>query len=59
MSPQDIAQIISSVGFPIVSACGLFWYMIKEGRENREVVDNNTLVLTKILEHIKDEENKK
>lgn len=56
MDPGAIAQIISSVGFPIVAAGGLFWYMVSENRASREVVENNTKALVQILEHVKKEE---
>lgn len=53
MDPGTITQIISSVGFPIVAAGGLFWYMVTENKETRKVVENNTQVLLRILEHVK------
>ena len=58
MDPGTITQIISSVGFPIVAAGGLFWYMVTENRETRKVVENNTQALTKVLEHVKKEDDK-
>lgn len=58
MDPSQIAQIISTVGFPIVAAGGLFWYLVKENRETRAVVENNTIMVQKVLEHIKEEERK-
>lgn len=56
MDPSTITQVISSVGFPIVAACGLFWYMVTENKASREVIDNNTKALVQILEHVKKEE---
>ena len=56
MDPSTITQIISSVGFPIVAAGGLFWYMVTENKETRKVVENNTQVLMRILEHVKKED---
>lgn len=56
MDPGTITQIISSVGFPIVAAGGLFWYMVTENKETRKVVENNTQMLARILEHITKED---
>ncbi len=56
MDVTVIAQLIGSVGFPIVAAGGLFWYMVVENRETRKVVDNNTTALIKVLEHVKKED---
>lgn len=53
MDANTIAALISSVGFPIVSAGALFWYMVTEERKTREVIENNTHVIFKILEHIR------
>lgn len=56
---DSIVQIISAVGFPIVAAGAMFWYMVTESKDTRKVVENNTLALTKVLEHITSEEEKK
>ena len=67
---MNLVELISTVGFPIVCAAALFWYvvkhqndmqetMVKEGKENREVIAANTLVLTQILEHMRDGDNNK
>ena len=56
---DSIVQIISAVGFPIVAAGAMFWYMVTEAKDTRKVVENNTLALTKVLEHISSEEEKK
>lgn len=58
MSPQDIVQIISTVGFPIVVAGALFWYIVKESGETRKVLSENTKVIAQLLEHFKKEDNK-
>ena len=49
---QTVGQLIGTYGFPIVAYGALFWYIVKENRENRKVIENNTLILTKILERI-------
>lgn len=51
-----IVQAISTVGFPIVMTGALFWYMVKENRETREVIQNNTTMLNRILEHMVSDE---
>lgn len=56
MDANQIIQLIGSLGFPIVACGAMFWYMVKEMKELREVVSNNTLALTRILEHLSDEE---
>lgn len=51
-----VVQVISQLGFPIAVACAFFWYMVKEQRELRAVIDNNSNILLRILEHMKSEE---
>lgn len=57
---DQIGQIISSYGFPIVACGALFWYIVKEQRETRVVLDqlksiiqSNTETQKLILEFIK------
>ena len=54
MSPQDIVQIITTVGFPIVAAGAMFWYIVKEMGEMRKVVAEHTKVIAQLLEHFKE-----
>lgn len=56
MDVQAIMTAISTLGFPIVTAAALFWYMVKEARQTREVVQNNTIMLNRILEHMVEDE---
>lgn len=49
---QEVAQLISSVGFPIAAFLLLFWYTKTEAKETREAINQNTLVLTKLAEEI-------
>ena len=53
---DDLVQIISTLGFPIATAVALFWYMVTEQKELRSVIDNNSNILLRILEHLKEEE---
>lgn len=50
---NTVGQLISIYGFPIVASGALFWFIIKENREMRTIIDRNTSVLLRILEHIK------
>ena len=52
MDAQTILTAISTVGFPIATSIALFWYMVEENRQTREVVQNNTAMLNRILEHM-------
>lgn len=53
---ENAVQLISQLGFPIATAVALFWYMVKENRELRKAIDNNTTMMTRILEHLTSEE---
>lgn len=63
MNPElvdQIGQIIGSYGFPIVACGALFWYIVKEQRETRAVLDqlksiiqSNTETQRMILEFVK------
>lgn len=39
MDAATIGQLIGSYGFPIVACGALFWYIVKEQRETRAVLD--------------------
>lgn len=60
MTAENIIQLISSVGFPVVMCGALFWYVIKQQDTHREetkslsdTIDNNTKVLTELTTLIK------
>lgn len=60
MDIAQVGQLIGSYGFPIVACGALFWYIVKEQRETRRVLDelksiiqNNTDTQKLILEFIK------
>lgn len=42
MNAQEIIQLISSVGFPIVCCLGMWWYVKKQTDNYREDVDHLT-----------------
>lgn len=59
MNVEVIGQLISSLGFPIVAACGLFWFINKQDtRHNSEMgelrksLENNTSVLNSLKDLI-------
>lgn len=56
---NDMISLISNVGFPIAAAVAMGWYVTKKDKEHKSeidrlsnVVENNTLILNKIYEHI-------
>ena len=56
---NTIGQFIGTYGFHIVMCGLLFWYMVKEQRETRQVIDGNTKILVRLLEHFHIEEGEK
>lgn len=57
MDISQIGTLIGTLGFPIVACIGIFWYMMKQDerhsegiKELREVVEKNTLALTKLCD---------
>lgn len=60
MDIQTIGQLVASLGFPIVAAAALFWYMNKqresheaETKAMRDSLNENTKVLSELKELIK------
>ena len=60
MDANNIIQIISSLGFPIVMCGALFWYMVKQRESHKEETDHlkdtiseNTKVLAELTALIK------
>lgn len=59
MEVQTIAQLISTLGFPIVCTCALFWLNIKQDERHRievqqltEAITNNTTILNLIKDRL-------
>ena len=46
-----IGQFIGAYGFPIVMCGLLFWYMVTEQKETRKVIEGNTKISVRLLEH--------
>ena len=54
-----ILQAISTVGFPIVVACAMFWKMNKQDEDHKsemlkvtEAINNNTIALQKLIDKL-------
>ena len=58
MDVNVVMQAIGSLGFPIVVSGALFWYMVVTQKATTEALNNNTVVMNKILEHITSTEEK-
>lgn len=61
MDVASIGQLIGSYGFPIVACGALFWYIVKEQRETRAVLDelkqiiqDNTSVTKQFFDLVKE-----
>ena len=61
MDMQNVATLIGSLGFPIVACIMLFWYINKrddihkeEINKLSEAVNNNTLVMQKLLDRLEE-----
>lgn len=50
MDANMIVQLVGSLGFPIVSAGALFWYIVKQQDKMTEAINNNTQALNKLCE---------
>lgn len=56
---QTILTAISTVGFPIVVACAMFWKMNKQDEDHKaemgkvtEAINNNTIALQKLIDKL-------
>ena len=61
MDYQTLAQLIGTLGFPIVMCGLLFWYMVKqneahatEAKETREAISKLELAITKLCDKLDD-----
>ena len=62
----SITQVISSLGFPIAVCLICFWYINKREEQNKaeidklsEAVNNNTLVMQKLVDRLGDDAGEK
>ena len=51
MAFEDIFNLLSNAAFPIVAFILLFWLVKDELREIRNVVQQNTNVISTLIEH--------
>ena len=56
MDQNAVVQVISSVGFPIVACIGLAYFIANEIKQLREALNNNTLVIQKLLDKLDTDE---
>lgn len=61
MDLATIGQLIGAYGFPIVACGALFWYVVKEQRDTRTVLEelksiiqSNTSITQQFLEVVKE-----
>lgn len=59
MELEDIVQVISTVGFPIVCCVALGYFIVNELKELRTAINNNTLVIQKLLDKLDADEEKR
>lgn len=52
---MEIAEIISTLGFPAGAFCLMFWLVKDELTQNRKAIESNTLAITTLLEHFHNE----
>lgn len=61
MSVNEISQLVSNLGFPIVVTGVLFWLMYKNSllyndtiQKMRETIDKNSQLIQEMLDHLKE-----
>lgn len=54
---NEIAQLISTVGFPIAASCGLFWFCNKLTDKMTDVISENTKIIAEVKTIIESSEN--
>lgn len=59
MDFEDILNLVSNAAFPIVAFILLFWLVKDELREIRNVVQQNTNVISTLIEHFHKESDSK
>lgn len=57
MDVQSVLTAISTVGFPIVACCGLFWFSNKMVDKMTETVQENTIAINKLSDKLEGEKN--
>lgn len=54
---QEIANLISTVGFPIAASCGLFWFSNKLVDKITGVISDNTTAINNLVAKLEGETN--
>ncbi len=56
---MDWIELIGNVAFPIAAYVAMFWYMVEKDKTHKDevkslstAVENNTLVLQKLIDHL-------
>lgn len=57
MDVQAVINAISTVGFPIVACCGLFWFCNKLIDKITTVISDNTEAINKLIAKLDGESN--
>ena len=52
MDFSDVMQMVSTVGFPIVAAGVLLWFLSTKMTTLEQAVQNNTLVMQRLLDKL-------
>ena len=52
MDFSEVMQMVSTVGFPIVAAGGLMWFLSTKMTTLEQAVQNNTLVMQRLLDKL-------
>lgn len=52
---SNVIQLISNLGFPIACCVAMFWLYVKEIGSLKEALQNNTLVMQKLLDKLSNE----
>lgn len=63
MDINEIAQLVGTLGFPIVCCGALFWRMIKSDEQHKEEIskmsealNNNTIAITRLTDKLEKED---
>lgn len=56
MDINALVSAISTVGFPIVACCGLFWFANKLVDKITSVISENTMAINKLIAKLESED---
>lgn len=56
MDADAIVTAISTVGFPVVACCGLFWFSNKLVDKITDVISENTVAINKLAAKMESED---